>query len=61
MSVELERARKLERFLDQPPSNTLLLKDIATTYQAAGEYTKVIEYLERLEHLSRDDQIYPWV
>ncbi|MCG7977022.1 MAG: tetratricopeptide repeat protein [gamma proteobacterium symbiont of Clathrolucina costata] len=55
MSVELERAHKLENFLTQDPSNTHLLHDIATTYQAAGEYGKSIEYFERLRDLTGDD------
>ncbi|ODB85669.1 hypothetical protein A3194_12615 [Candidatus Thiodiazotropha endoloripes] len=55
MSVELERARKLEQFLDQDPTNTLLLKDIAVTYQAAGEHGKAYEFLGRLLPLSSDD------
>jgi Tfp pilus assembly protein PilF len=55
MSVELERAQRLERFLAQDPSNIVLLRDIATTYQATGLHDQAQPYFERLRELVGDE------
>jgi tetratricopeptide (TPR) repeat protein len=48
----MDRASRLERFVDQDPSNPTLLHDLATTYHLAGEQGLALAALERWHGLA---------
>lgn len=57
MSVELERAQRLEQYLAQDPSNSMMLRDIASAYLSAGVLDKSQHYLEKLGEQDGDDPL----